>query len=309
MTGVSVAIAAALSIRILMSKDSAPRPLRIHYSEAFCLPDGPETVTKSRLVAEAVRRHLPAVEIVAPVPATKQELLAVHDEPYLDGVFGADGGSTAVGEWSEPLLASILATTGGVRDAVEEALRSGRSGSLSSGLHHAGRSYGAGYCTLNGLALAVVRALERVPSVGVLDLDAHCGGGTADILADDPRVRLVDVSVSSFDRWTPSDPRRHHLRIVKRPDQYLEAVDEALARLEGTAFLVYNAGMDAHGDAGGLEGIDTAIIRERERRVVAWADSRRVPIIFALAGGYRWDGLTLEQVADLHLETVRAFAA
>ena len=61
--------------------------------------------------------------------------------------------------------------------------------------------------------------------------------------------------------------------------------------------------------AGGLEGVDTPIIRERERRVVAWAESRRVPIIFALAGGYRWDGLTLEQVADLHLETVRAFAA
>jgi len=292
-----------------MKSSSAPRPLRIHYSEAFCLPSGPETVTKSRLVAQAVRRHLPSVEIVAPAPATKEELLAVHEASYLEKVFGADGGSTALGEWSEPLLASILATTGGVRDAVDEALRSGRSGSLSSGLHHAGRSYGTGYCTLNGLALAVVRALERVPSVGVLDLDAHCGGGTADILAQDPRVRLVDVSVSSFDQWTPSDPRRHHLRIVKRPDQYLEAVDEALGRLEGVSFLIYNAGMDAHGEAGGLEGVDTAIIRERERRVVAWAESRHVPVIFALAGGYRWAGLTLEQVADLHLETVKAFAA
>lgn len=309
MTGGGIANLSAASIRILMSKDSALRPLRIHYSEAFCLPNGPETVTKSRLVAQAVRRHLPSVEIVAPAPATKQELLAVHDEAYLDRVFGADGGETALGDWSEPLLASILATTGGVRDAVTEALRSGRSGSLSSGLHHAGRSYGTGYCTLNGLALAALHALRSVPSVGILDLDAHCGGGTADILADDPRVRLVDVSVSSFDRWTPSDKARHHLRLVKDPEEYLEAVDEALGRLEGVSFLIYNAGMDAHGAAGGLEGVDTPIIRERERRVVAWAESRRVPVIFALAGGYRWDGLTLEQVADLHLETVRAFAA
>ena len=98
MTGGDIANLSAVSIRILMSKDSALRPLRIHYSEAFCLPNGPETVTKSRLVAQAVRRHLPSVEIVAPAPATKQELLAVHDEAYLDRVFGADGGETALGD-------------------------------------------------------------------------------------------------------------------------------------------------------------------------------------------------------------------
>jgi hypothetical protein len=40
-----------------------------------------------------------------------------------------------------------------------------------------------------------------------------------------------------------------------------------------------------------------------------WARARRVPIAFALAGGYRWGGLTLAQVAALHLETVRACAA
>ncbi len=286
-----------------------PRRLRIHYSEAFCIPSGPETVTKSRLVAEAVRRELPGVEIVAPRPATREELLAVHDSAYLDRVFGAKGGTTAVGAWSPPLLASILATTGGVRDAVAEALRSGRSGSLSSGLHHAGRAYGAGLCTLNGLALAAVRALESVPSVGVLDLDAHFGGGTADILSADERVRLADVSVVAFDEWRPADPRRHHLRLVDDPSADLDAVDRALAHLEGVRFLIYNAGMDAHGRAGGLQGLGTEVIRERERRVVAWADARQVPVIFALAGGYKWGGLTLEQVAELHLETVRAFAA
>ena len=36
---------------------------------------------------------------------------------------------------------------------------------------------------------------------------------------------------------------------------------------------------------------------------------RGIPIAFALAGGYRWGGLTLAQVAALHLETVRACAA
>jgi hypothetical protein len=41
--------------------------------------------------------------------------------------------------------------------------------------------------------------------------------------------------------------------------------------------------------------------------VVEWARAQNVPIVFALAGGYTWSGLTLKEVAELHLETVRAF--
>ena len=37
------------------------------------------------------------------------------------------------------------------------------------------------------------------------------------------------------------------------------------------------------------------------------ARGQNVPIVFALAGGYTWSGLTLKEVAELHLETVRAF--
>jgi hypothetical protein len=51
------------------------------------------------------------------------------------------------------------------------------------------------------------------------------------------------------------------------------------------------------------------MILKREKRVVQWARARKIPHIFALAGGYKWDGLTLQQVAELHLETVKAFAA
>ena len=73
-------------------------------------------------------------------------------------------------------------------------------------------------------------------------------------------------------------------------------------------FLIYNAGMDTFEKAGGMKGITKEIIRKREQRVVQWARQRKVPYIFALAGGYTWGGLTLEQVAELHLETVKAFA-
>jgi hypothetical protein len=67
--------------------------------------------------------------------------------------------------------------------------------------------------------------------------------------------------------------------------------------------------MDTHEKAGGIAGITLDIIIEREALVVEWARERNVPIIFALAGGYTWSGLTLKEVAELHLETVRAFVS
>jgi len=43
-------------------------------------------------------------------------------------------------------------------------LGSGFAGSLSSGLHHARRAGGDGYCAVNGLALAVLTFLVSAPS-------------------------------------------------------------------------------------------------------------------------------------------------
>jgi len=79
--------------------------------------------------------------------------------------------------------------------------------------------------------------------------------------------------------------------------------------LERVDFLIYNAGMDTYEKAGGMKGITKEMILKREKRLVQWARARKIPHIFALAGGYKWDGLTLQQVAELHLETVKAFAA
>ena len=283
-------------------------PLRIFYSDDYAVDERLETVSKSKLLAEMITAGaVPGVDLVAPKLATKAELLRIHSLEYVHSVLTGGLKYLAAGFWSKELLQSILATTGGMRDAVFEAFRNGRSGSLSSGLHHASTNNGKGFCTLNGLALAALVALEKVGEVGILDLDAHCGGGTADILKKNKKVRLADVSVCSYDAWTPIAKSRHFFEVVDRPGRYIAKVREALKALEGVEFLIYNAGMDTHEKAGGLDGITLDIIKEREALVVEWARERNVPIIFALAGGYTWSGLTLKEVAELHLETVKAF--
>ena len=288
----------------------AKPPLKVYYDSTYVVKSTRETVTKSLLVAKLIQAGKAGkVVLEAPKPASRKELSVIHGKEYLQTVFEDKKGCLEVGPWSEPLLASILASTGGMRDAVREALENGRSGSLSSGLHHARKDSGQGFCTLNGLALAAHVALKKVKVVGLLDLDAHFGGGTFDILQAQPRVRLADVSVNSYDAWEPADPKRHLATLVTNPERYLEETDKALAFLEGIDFLIYNAGMDTYEKAGGLKGITKEIIRKREKLVVQWARTRKIPHIFALAGGYKWGGLSLEQVAELHLETVKAFAA
>ena len=291
-----------------MNSSNFKYPLRIFYSDDYAVDERLETVSKSKLLAEMITAGaVPGVELVAPKLATKAELLRIHSLEYVHSVLTGGLKYLAAGFWSKELLQSILATTGGMRDAVFEAFRNGRSGSLSSGLHHASTNNGKGFCTLNGLALAALVALEKVGEVGILDLDAHCGGGTADILKKNKKVRLADVSVCSYDAWTPIAKSRHFFEVVDRPGRYIAKVREALKALEGVEFLIYNAGMDTHEKAGGLDGITLDIIKEREALVVEWARERNVPIIFALAGGYTWSGLTLKEVAELHLETVKAF--
>lgn len=285
-------------------------PLTVYYSPAYVVEGKTETVTKARLVAELIEAGKAGeVWLEAPKLATRKELELIHSAEHVRSTFEDKHSFLEVGAWSQPLLDSILASTGGMRDAVKEALKNGRSGSLSSGLHHARRGAGNGFCQFNGLAMAALEALKKVKTVGILDLDAHAGGGTFDILGDNRRVFLADVTVNSFDSWEPTDEQRHFYAEVDDPRSYLGHVEDALHFLEPVDFLIYNAGMDTYEKAGGMKGITKEMIRKREKLVVQWARARKVPHVFALAGGYKWGGLTLEQVAELHLETVKAFAA
>ncbi|MBT6446115.1 MAG: hypothetical protein HOK58_14150, partial [Acidimicrobiaceae bacterium] len=87
---------------------------------------------------------------------------------------------------------------------------------------------------------------------------------------------------------------------------YLDVVDAELAHIEPASFdlIVYNAGMDPHERAGGVAGITTDVLADRERMVFGWAGP--TPLAFVLAGGYAGNGFGLDDVASLHTRTVTA---
>jgi acetoin utilization deacetylase AcuC-like enzyme len=286
----------------------------IFYNDSYVVPGGGlETVRKADEVARRILEQFPDIKLVSPEPATVEQLLLAHAAEYIKAFLSGepyDVASAALGEWSEEVVASVLASTGGVIAAALEALRSGKAGSLSSGLHHAKSDHGAGFCTINGLAIAALIALANgANSVGILDVDAHCGGGTFEILGDNPAIRIGDVSTSSFDSWR-SGEERHRIEINTDPETYLDTVAEMLEHIGSVDLLLLNAGMDPAdgGSAGSTRGFTSELLEARERLVAEWCERTNTPVAFVLAGGYVGSGLTLGDVADLHVHTVAAIA-
>jgi len=282
----------------MTSKNNLP----IYWGPDYVLDSGVETRTKSGPLAKIlIGGEVPGVDLIAPLPITREELLAIHDEQYIDGLINGD-----------PALArSIFASTGGVRDALDAMFVHGKSGSCSSGLHHAGRDYDKGLCYINGLALVALRAIKLFGAikVGILDTDSHCGGGTFQLVGDNEKIVIADVSCNSYDIWQPNSDR-HHLKIVNSANEYLDAVKQALKHLDGVDALIYNAGMDPFEDCmtGGMPGITREVLAERERLVAQWCEDTQTPAMFVLAGGYGGKNLDLDGVARLHLPTIREFA-
>lgn len=275
-----------------------------------------DTVRKAAWIAQSLQSDpITGVDVVEPVAATSQELDNIHAADYVRAVRTGSPRHLAESQgfpWDPGVWKSTTTSTGGCIAAAFAALDDGVAGSLSSGLHHARHGRGSGFCTFNGLALAACAVIAaRSAKALVLDLDAHCGGGTASLIADHHGVSQLDVAVNRFDAYSPV-PGRCTLDIVCEADRYLETVRLRLAAGATDVDLVlYNAGMDPFEgcDIGGLSGITESILAERERMVFQWAASQGLPIAFVIAGGYVGKDLSPDKLVALHRHTIASAAS
>jgi acetoin utilization deacetylase AcuC-like enzyme len=296
---------------------SAPaETMKIFYNEKYASSEYAfDTTRKATWLADSLdRAPIPGLNLVSPASLCWEQVVQVHLPAYVRAVQTGVPRDLAESQgfpWNPGLWTSVLESNGGVVAAALAALQSGVAGSLSSGLHHARHESGAAFCTFNGLVVAAREALASgAGSVLILDLDAHCGGGTASLIADDPRIWQVDVSVSDVDRY---ESREHvSLQLVRRSHDYLSAIERGLedVRRSGPRFdlCLYNAGMDPFEgcSTGGLRGITQGLLADREKLVFGWCREQRLPIAFVLAGGYVGDRLSREGLVNLHRTTLQA---
>jgi acetoin utilization protein AcuC len=144
--------------------------------------------------------RLSEIVLAEPKPASKKDLLRVHDASYVDLIFRLAKESrpydveTPV---SPTILEAALLITGGAikcgNVVFEE--RANRAISIGGGYHHAGRNYGGGFCIFNDIAILVehLRANHDVKRFLILDYDVHFGNGTSDIYYRDPSVLYISL--------------------------------------------------------------------------------------------------------------------
>ena len=168
----------------------------------------------------------------------------------------------------------------------------------AAGGRHARRAHGAGFCTFNDVAVAALDLLTDRPQARILviDLDVHQGDGTADILADEPRVFTLSIHA---EKNYPVRKVTSSLDIAL-PDgtgdsEYLEQLAGTLLRLSDRWDMVfYNAGVDPHADDRlGRLALSDEGLRQRDRMVIGHFRGLGAPVCGVIGGGYLRDIATL----------------
>jgi len=256
-----------------------------------------------------------------PRPATRDELLVVHDRSLVDQVeaLSMDGGGRIDDDTSvsaRSFEAARLAAGAGL-EAIERLDRD--SGDLTAAFcavrppgHHATPQRAMGFCLFNNVAVSASALAARGDRVVVVDIDAHHGNGTQDAFYDDPRV--LYVSMHQYP-WYPgsgaSDERgtgegfgttlNLPMPAGATGDVYRDALDRVvIPEIEqfGPTWLLLSAGFDAHRadpltDLGLTAGDYAAIVEELAPLV---PPGRRLAF---LEGGYDLGALRASAAATL----------
>ena len=299
--------------------------LQAFYADHFVLPlpTGHRfPMAKYARLRERLALELPQVELLEARPASDGELALVHTPSYIEAVRTGTLPPAAQREigfpWSPAMAERARRSVGATVQACRRVLSgAGLAANLAGGTHHAYADKGSGFCVFNDAAVAArlmqaeharVHRARGMLRVAIVDLDVHQGNGTAKIFAHDDSVFTLSLhGAKNFPfRKEPSDLD------VELPDgcgdaEYLEALERALEELErrfDPDLVIYLAGADPHeGDRLGRLKLTFDGMEARDRRVMDWAWTRRLPLAFVMAGGY---GTDMEATVQVQMNTYRA---
>ena len=298
---------------------------RVHayYADHFVLPlpEGHRfPMAKYRLLRDRVV-ELGGIALKEAPRASDGELALAHTPRYVDAV--AEGLLDAAAQreigfpWSPAMVERARRSVGATIAAARTALAEGVAANLAGGTHHASADRGSGYCVFNDIAVAARlmqaerhRSRRALLRVAVVDLDVHQGNGTAAIFRDDSTVFTLSIHA---ERNFPFRKETSDLDIGLadgcRDDEYLAVLDGALAALwarhdEPPGLVFYLAGADPHeGDRLGRLKLSRAGLAERDRRVLAAARERGVPVAVSMGGGY---GRVIDDTVAIQVATLEA---
>lgn len=262
---------------------------------------------KKSLLGEGVGEE----DFIEPIPATKEALLLVHTEEYLQDLAGLRHTHRTISSelplTSEIVEAYILAA-GGTCLAVERSLKNRCVVHLGGGWHHAFSSHAEGFCYINDIAVAL-RKLQKeklVTRAAVVDCDVHQGNGTAKIFQGDPTVFTFSIHQERNYPVKEESDLDIGLEDGTGDEEYLTVLEDALREvLDGSKseLVVYVAGSDPY-EKDLLGGLSLSIdgLKRRDELVLRECRKRDIPMAVVFGGGYAEE---VEDTVKIHLNTCR----
>lgn len=301
-------------------------PIRVFHSPRYEADIGDHVmpIRKFGLVRRAIEELGMPVSIEAPEPVSDEDLLRVHTPSYIEAIRTGEPRALAESQkfpWSAALADAVRWTNGGTIAALNAALSSGIAGNLASGFHHSHAEHGEGYCTFNGLIVA----LERARSEGklrrglIIDMDLHYGNGTASLLASRPDF----FGLSIYGNWYKKNLAYRDVSSERAEDTanawsvpvpngsngeaYLAILEQhlvpAIERSKPDVIL-YQAGADPYReDPYSPLDLSHDDLKARDKRVFSAAKAAGIPVLWVLAGGYTKD---VSKVVQVHVNTFLA---
>lgn len=254
------------------------------------------------------------------IPASKEELLRVHNPHYLEELveikirenelFSLDG-DTSLNTYS---LAAARYASGAVVMGVDQVMR----GEVDNAFcavrppgHHALPHRAMGFCIFNSVAVGAAHALEvwGLERLAICDFDVHYGNGTADMFDKDERVLMCQTFQHPYYPYQGADTYNSHminvgLKAGSGSSKFQEAIEQhwipALNAFKPELILI-SAGFDAHRDdpLGGLDLVEEDYAYATYRLMEVAASYAKGRVVSTLEGGYNPAALARSVAAHL----------
>ena len=243
--------------------------------------------------------------------ATREQLLRVHDEEYVNNIFQISpqtgliviDADTLMNPYS--LIAALRSAGAGI--LAVDLVMSGEADAVFCNVrppgHHAEKAKAMGFCFFNNVAVAAAHALEhhKLKRVAIVDFDVHHGNGTENIFAHDERVLYCSSFQYPFYPFSGAKTKSKHILNIPLPagttgkifrqkveEQWLNQIE-----LFSPDMIFFSAGFDAY-----IKDEISELMLVEEDYAWVTAEVKKIAdsvckgrIVSMLEGGYELKGL------------------
>ncbi|MGD8256863.1 MAG: histone deacetylase [Desulfobacterales bacterium] len=259
---------------------------------------------------------------------TKDDILRVHSERYVEDLFSdkleqeliktfelideqgnyfrynPDNATRPLTRLFDRTLTTVASTV----QCCRIALKKGFCFAFRGGMHHAQYDFGAGFCPVNDIVIAIrkLQAEKLIRNAWVIDVDAHKGDGTAALTHEDPSIITLSIHMA---RGWPLDGDKYDKAGNLNPSFIPSNIDIPIAAGEDHLYVSrLQKGLDQLADlskpdlAVVISGADphekdelpsTADLKltlnqllDRDVLVYNFLKERSIPRAYVMAGGY-----------------------